>query len=583
MHKNNIQNRDILYLAPLIIVVFAIFFISLNYPFLEGWDDQVYVTKNAHIALNFANIYYWFTHVPPVGGYTPITLFSLMLDYSVWGFNSLGYHLQNVFWHIISVILVFKIFRFFKINTLSAFLFVLIFAIHPQRVESVVWVSERKDVLCATFYFGAILVFLKNINNSKSIIFSFTFFILAILSKPMAYSLPFILVILEFIVTKNISIKHYIKRFWIFSLVLISYGYISFLSESEKIIPADITLFKRIYIALYNFLWYIKTTFLPINLTPMYPRISFSMSGYYVILGYAVLLLIIIFLYLKNKYKTIYTVLPLCLLYAVAFFPVSGILLFGIFDHADRFSYIPSVFIWLIVALLLKSFFSSEENRRKYKRIIFLLLFIYALILSYLTFNYQKAFESLYNLHRYACIYTPANYVTLQKFGDMELEKDNYKEAVVIADRLSALKKTDRLYEFERVSNSVFPVYLKCMSYYYQNQMGKALHIFNKSKENIKSENLPSALHYTRLLSIVANCYYVLGSRDKAIEYINIILHIDSLPKYEHFYYSGVKCTYAGNFESALKFFNAALELKPDDTKASDNIVRINKYLSKNN
>ena len=398
-----------------------------------------------------------------------------------------------------------------------------------------------------------------------------------------AFSLPFILVILQFIVTQKISLKYYIKRFWVFFIILILYGYVSFLSESSKIIPADITLLNRIYIPLYNFLWYIKSTLLPINLSPMYPRIILSTSVYYVVLSYLLLLLLIIYFYLKNRHKTIYTIIPFGLLYTVSFFPVSGILLFGVFDHADRFTYIPSVFIWLSVALFLISFLKSREYRDIYKKFLFVLLFIYACILMFLNVNYQTTFRSLYNLHKSACIYIPANYVILQKYGDMELEKKNYQNAIKIADRLSALKKAEGLYKFEKESNSALPVYLKCMSYYYLGNKAESLKIFNDSKDKVTPDGLPSISHYGRLLSIIGNIYYIIGNKAKAIECINSILQTKLLSRYEYYYYNGVKCTYETKYKTALKFFKSALELKPNDTKSAKNIARINKFLSKNN
>ena len=125
--------------------------------------------------------------------YIPFTMFSYMLDYNIWGLNSFFYHFQNIFWHILTTLALFNIFRKFNISLLISFLICLIFSCHPQRVESVVWISERKDVLCAAFYFWSIYFY---INSKRKT--SFILFICAMLSKPMAISLPLILFLYEY-------------------------------------------------------------------------------------------------------------------------------------------------------------------------------------------------------------------------------------------------------------------------------------------------------------------------------------------------------------------------------------------------
>ncbi|MCF7889445.1 MAG: hypothetical protein K9L78_04920, partial [Victivallales bacterium] len=92
-----------------------------------------------------------------------------MFDYNIWGFYSFGYHLQNIFWFIAASIAFYQILNLFRIKPVIAFLLTLIFAVHPQRIESVVWLSERKDVVCTAFYFWCIFFYIKNTKKNLNL------------------------------------------------------------------------------------------------------------------------------------------------------------------------------------------------------------------------------------------------------------------------------------------------------------------------------------------------------------------------------------------------------------------------------
>ena len=258
-----------------------------------------------------------------------------MFDYSIWGLNSTGYHLQNIFWHIVTVIFIYKIIRYFDVKIWVSFLLCLIFAVHPQRVESVVWLSERKDVLCAAFYFMSIYFYITADNKKLNKYFSFLLFLVSILSKPMSVTLPAILILFEFHKEKTLKPWYYINKFWPFILVSIASVPISIISQTGAI-DAKTSLLLRIIISLYNDLWYLKQFFYPENLVPIYPKFSHSLMIYTVIPSYAFVILFSLILFFKKKKLFIYSIFPLIAGYVVTLFPVSEILLLEALDHADR-------------------------------------------------------------------------------------------------------------------------------------------------------------------------------------------------------------------------------------------------------
>ena len=133
------------------------FYPGLTYDLLQGFDDDVYVLKNSsRLTWSWANLRHWWTQAH-VGNYHPLTMMSYMVDRLLWPSWGPGYHLQNLFWHVLAVGIFFRLLRAFRLPEGRALLLALIFCVHPQRVESVVWVAERKDVLCAAFYLAAVV------------------------------------------------------------------------------------------------------------------------------------------------------------------------------------------------------------------------------------------------------------------------------------------------------------------------------------------------------------------------------------------------------------------------------------------
>src|SRR3972149_4513570 len=170
-----------------------------------NWDDSAYVFENVH--LRSFDLKWAFSAVV-VGNWLPLTLLSYSLDYSIWGYSPFGYHLTNNILHAANTGLVFLLgLRLASARKMTVFASValalssaLLFGLHPLRVESVAWVSERKDVLCAFFFLLAILSYLRYASDLKKgwYLSSLVLFVLALMSKPMAVTLPLVLLIIDF-------------------------------------------------------------------------------------------------------------------------------------------------------------------------------------------------------------------------------------------------------------------------------------------------------------------------------------------------------------------------------------------------
>lgn len=219
MHRRRILTWTLLFLAAAVLIAF--------FPcFRAGFtnlDDDRYVTDNPHVKQVSAEHIARFFHTFYVGCYLPVTMLTFMAEHALYGLNPHGFHATNVILHLVNALLVFRLaallYRFRRGKPieeaalwLSAGVVAFLFALHPLRVECVAWISARKDVLYAVFYLGALIAYVHHVRkalarDNPSAEFSsrmsgsygaaFGLFLLSLLSKPMAVTLPFVCVLID--------------------------------------------------------------------------------------------------------------------------------------------------------------------------------------------------------------------------------------------------------------------------------------------------------------------------------------------------------------------------------------------------
>ncbi len=183
----------------ILVVTFIPFAGSLDNDFVN-WDDGVYVKHNRRIQdLSWDSIQGIFS-APLSRSYTPLTLVSFSLDHAIWGLDPFGYHLTNLLLHLANTLLVFLLIRHLTGHLLASLVAALLFGVHPLRVESVVWITERKDVLSTLFFLTALLCYLR-FRGQRSFFYllSFLSFLLALLSKQIAITLPLVFLLCDFL------------------------------------------------------------------------------------------------------------------------------------------------------------------------------------------------------------------------------------------------------------------------------------------------------------------------------------------------------------------------------------------------
>ena len=177
------------------LAAFSIYSAVYGHHFLMTWDDSGYITGNetAH-GLSLAHIREAFETVV-IGNYAPLHLISYMVDYSLWGLDARGYLFFNILIHAVNGLLLYRILKEHFFVPVTALVASLIFIVHPVQVESVAWISERKNVLCTLFFLLAFGSTLKADQARRHYILSIVYYCAALLTKSVAVIFPFMLIL----------------------------------------------------------------------------------------------------------------------------------------------------------------------------------------------------------------------------------------------------------------------------------------------------------------------------------------------------------------------------------------------------
>src|SRR5438128_2120317 len=352
---------------PLVIAfsTFAAFLPALQNQFVS-WDDAENFLDNPHYrGLGWTHLrWMWTTHL---GHYIPLTWMTLGLDYLLWGMNPVGYHLTNLLLHAANAVVFFFVVRRLLTRALpgpserghalavSAGFAALVFAIHPLRVESVAWVTERRDVLSGLFYLSAILMYLRACEGEERgrrwYSLAVATFVLALLSKSMVVNLPIVLLILDVYPLRRLggaigwwsepARRVYVEKIP-FVLLAAAASAIAVMAQSSVHAAASLaqlSLPGRLVVSAYGLGFYLWKMVVPVNLSPLYelPRTMDPVAPPF-ILSYALVLAITaIVLALRRPVPGL---LAAWLAYVVVLSPVLGILQSGPQIAADRYTYL---------------------------------------------------------------------------------------------------------------------------------------------------------------------------------------------------------------------------------------------------
>ena len=331
-----------------------------------NFDDHGYVLENPHVqqGLNAKSIAWAFTTYDQ-SNWHPLTWISHMVDWSLYGSNPLGHHLTNVFLHAANAVLLFLLLMYMTGLIGRSVMVAFLFALHPAHVESVAWLSERKDVLCAFFYIAALLAYAWYVRKTsvQRFICIVCLYACALLSKPMAVTLPFTLLLLDYWPLRRITftpesraqwfpslLKLCLEKWPLFIMAAISCSMtVAAQRAGAAMAPLkDIPLWNRFGNAAISYCHYVRIMVWPDPLRAFYYHETNSINDLAAVFSLIALVLVTALCWRFRKEK------PYCLAGWLFFLgtlvPVIGIVQVGEQAMAERYTYLP--FIGLFIALV---------------------------------------------------------------------------------------------------------------------------------------------------------------------------------------------------------------------------------------
>ncbi|MEI6681670.1 MAG: tetratricopeptide repeat protein [Bacteroidota bacterium] len=268
------KHLHLILLACVVIITFIIYTPALHNQF-TNWDDGVYITTNPYItSLSASNLAYIFSH-PVANNYHPLTILSLALNYKISGLSPFSYYLVNLLIHLLNILLVFWLIMIISGNNRMIALFTAaLFAVHPMHVESVAWISERKDVLYAFFFLGGLISYLQyhDRKSRASYFLSFLLFLLSALSKPTAVVFPLILLVIDYFRQRKLTPVMLAEKLP-FLIIAVWIGLQTIHSQTEMVLMnmEDYTTARKLLFGSYGIFMYLLKLFFPFRLSAFYP------------------------------------------------------------------------------------------------------------------------------------------------------------------------------------------------------------------------------------------------------------------------------------------------------------------------
>ena len=401
-----VPNKKIFFYALLIaILTIVVFSNSLQNNFVKNFDDIIYTSAaNNAKALTTKDIGTIFSSYV-AGIYHPITVLSLAIETNLFGESAFHFHLINLMLHIFNVLLLFWFIYIFTKRLEIAVIVALFFGIHPMHVESVAWISERKDVLFTFFFLASLiayLFYLKNDKNYSYLFYSLVFFLLSLLSKSAAVCLAPLIVLIDYYKERKFNYKIIIEKIPYFILAII-FGIVSMISQSAAGATSALTdfnfhfsFFDKIFLVSYSVMFYIIKLFAPFNLSAIhyYPLKTGGMLPF---VYYLAPIGIICIIFLIFKFKKIRK----DIVFGFLFFFISIVLVLqfipvGYAIVAERYSYIPYIGLLFIAGKLYCDFTDNKfgnysKTRRNY---IIICISLFAISCSFLSFERNKVWKN---------------------------------------------------------------------------------------------------------------------------------------------------------------------------------------------
>ena len=591
----------------LILITFIAYSPSLRNTF-TNWDDESYVTDNhtyKNVSLQTLRDLFIGKYKFQAGNYHPLTMVSHAIDYQLgrvkmireFGRNMRKHEmvvkaydeepiisiLNNILLHLANCLLLFcLIFKLTHKYWLSL-ITVALFALNPMHVESVVWIAERKDLLYTFFFFISLLFYLKFTDKKRwgFYVLSILFFVLSLCSKGQAVTLALCLVLIDYFKGRKLFNRNVILEKLPFFVLSLIFGMLAIYAQQSSEALQEIGRYgpgTKMLFAANSFITYLIKLIVPLNLAAIhpYPPGNLPVPGRFYLNAIICVAFFILFIYAIRKHKK-------NVVFGMGFYLVNIFLLLQILGvggamMAERYTYVASVGFSFIIG---SGFYQILEKKRKLAVFILPLMFIYLVILSFLTYAQTKVWRNSYTLMSNTVRVHPDAVMGLFNLGSAERDMGRNEEAVqhlnsaiemyntfpkLFIIRGGALRELG--YDKKAIEDFTQAIKLKPQTYwlaqsyhsrgvseYKLGMMKEALHDYNVS---IKMDTSRAEFFINR-----ARLFGSINRTDSAIIDINRALSLDP-ENYEYIGTRGAIHYLCKEYDKALIDYKAALKINPD-------------------
>ncbi|MBN1471511.1 MAG: tetratricopeptide repeat protein [Syntrophaceae bacterium] len=579
--KINISRKQsILVVLLLIVLILCVYWPVQNYDFIN-FDDPTYIAENSQVQTGFtADGLRWAFSTNYFGLWNPMVWLSFMLDFHLFRFNAGGYHWTNVIIHIFNAILLFLLFRHLTGAIWRSAFVAALFAIHPINVESVAWISERKNVLSMFFWMTTMLCYVWYAKQPgwKRYVPVLISFALGLMSKPMLVTLPFVLLLIDYWplnrtaigkqhkvvshVTAGLAKKRLkfliLEKIPLFLLSIISIWITLYFPHTASALRVEQTIdsvfSQRVINAIFSYGMYVKKIFWPTDL--FIPYLYLHISIWQILLFSVLLVIITVFV---CKYFKKYPYLPVgWFWYLGTLVPVIGLIQIGEQTMADRYAYVTVIGLFIMIAWGVEQLSVKKDI---YKKILIMISLLSIGFLAVAAHHQQKQWQNSFTLFENTLEKDPNNYVAYVLIGQELAKNGKNEQALYYYDM--GLKLTPKVYAAYKNKAIIL------------NRLGNRHEAIRVLKKAIQEIQAPAEAYY-----VLGLLYLEDNNLDKCEEYS--LKSVRKNPNYGDAYnLLGLVLLKKGNLEESMQNFEKALRINPDNIKVQKNL-KIAKALRKN-
>ena len=564
---------DLLVCLGLVAVTWAVFGQTLAHDFVN-FDDHVYVYENPLVirGLSTEGIIGAFTHTH-ARNWHPLTTVSHMLDCQLYGLNAGGHHLTNVILHTISVLLLFLVLKQMTGGLWQSAFVAALFAIHPLHVESVAWIAERKDVLSAVFFMLTLAAYARYARapSPPRYLLLALLFTFGLMSKPMLVTLPFVLLLLDYWPLGRLGGQKsevgsrprrlITEKVPLFALSVLSCIATLFVQRQGPSAIDQLPFLWRLNNTFVSYVTYIWQMLWPVRLAVFYPHPNDRLPLVEVTVAIAFLVgasLLVICLRRTKPY-----LVTGWFWYLGMLIPVIGLVQVGEQAHADRYTYLPQIGLYIMIAWTVGDLLSeaTPRARRALVGVAAVIAIVSLGMCALVQASYFKNSETLWN-HTLAV--TGENDVAHNNLGFLFLRRGELDKA--ISEFQAALD----------IRSGNTETHYSLGAALIQNNLGNAF-----AKKHLWDEAIDHLQEAARLRPDYADAYFNLGSVlfqqgqiDQAIAQWQKALAIRPSDAEAHRSVASA-LRKQGNVKEAIAEYEEALNLAPEDSAALNNLAWI--------